>query len=1015
MKSSRNVIYSTNNNYVNSCPTPNINVNAQAGPAGPIGPTGPIGYTGPQGVDGTATNTGATGPTGYTGPTGNIGYTGDTGNTGATGDTGYTGFTGYTGEIGPTGDTGYTGYIGSTGDTGYTGEIGPTGDTGYTGYIGPTGDTGYTGEIGPTGDTGYTGYIGPTGDTGYTGEIGPTGDTGYTGYIGPTGDTGYTGYTGDIGPIGDTGPTGYTGYTGDIGPIGDTGPTGYTGYTGDIGPIGDTGDTGYTGYTGDTGPTGPNAIYENLALNNLYFPYEPLNPLLRLDYAPTIHIYGTGGVSGSFIQMYDSVDGNTTETIFNLTSENNGINDYSLLTMGNGSNTKNITMDGNIGEISANTFSGSTASFNYLTPYNGKLMTFQTGSMLFSSAYPIISQNSDNNYLFNNSTTSTINGATRNVGMGSYALSSLTSGTQNMAFGMYSCSSITSGQDNVGVGYYTLGNATNNYNVAIGSSAGFNVKSGYQNTLIGHEAGYSMTGGYQNTYIGQDSGRNLGQGHQNTLIGSNTTFDIESANYNNSTALGYGATISASNQVVLGTSTETVTIPGKLSGGTASFGYVTGSTASFDYLNFNNFNGGSGNFDYLSVDTLTAGNIYTNTITGSSGSFNYLSLNKLSGNKGLIFNGDASSMTSYNTQGKEVLNFYVESDEYAVLSVGTIDGINSKPIILNGNGVITVSDYADIRNKNNISSADIAISRDTGSTSKPVIYINGGNGYGDISLYKSDFTKSIELDGSVGAITCNTITGGTASFNYINGGTASFDYITGGTASFNYINGGTASFNYLTGSTASFGYIQVNNSSAVNTIKLDGSNGFISYPNTAIYNGGTLNLASIPSQTFSGRFPYTVDLINSFGSLSPGVYSLTNLLSSNYVPVGALCFNFNATPSNAFDNYLSLMIVANNNATYSSILWKADQYSGNGICLSSSNFKIPVVSTPSATNYEVFFPINGLITITPDYPYLHIILCTQLLNNSNWTFNYYLTTQGYGFSPGSTNNNSLSLYLKPLS
>jgi hypothetical protein len=61
MRSSRNIIYSTNNNYVNSCPTPNINVNAQAGPIGPEGPTGPTGYTG---------DTGYTGYTGDTGPTG---------------------------------------------------------------------------------------------------------------------------------------------------------------------------------------------------------------------------------------------------------------------------------------------------------------------------------------------------------------------------------------------------------------------------------------------------------------------------------------------------------------------------------------------------------------------------------------------------------------------------------------------------------------------------------------------------------------------------------------------------------------------------------------------------------------------------------------------------------------------------------------------------------------------------------------------------------------------------------
>ena len=213
----------------------------------------------------------------------------------------------------------------------------------------------------------------------------------------------------------------------------------------------------------------------------------------------------------------------------------------------------------------------------------------------------------------------------------------------------------------------------------------------------------------------------------------------------------------------------------------------------------------------------------------------------------------------------------------------------------------------------------------------------------------------------------------------------------------------------LEGSTSD---ILLYNSSGTNTIKLDGSNGFISYPNTAISSGQALNLSSIPPKTFDQRVPWTVDLINSFGQLSPGLYSLVNLISTNnYSPIGAIAFEFMATPTTR-DSYLSLMIVANNNPSYDSTAWRNNQYTGNGICLSSSNFRIPSGSATS-TSYEASFPVNAMITITPDYRYLHVILCVQLLNQ-NWSFGG-ITDPTYLLSPGSSSTSGLPLYLKPLS
>jgi hypothetical protein len=466
---------------------------------------------------------------------------------------------------------------------------------------------------------------------------------------------------------------------------------------------------------------------------------------------------------------------------------------------------------------------GGTASFNYLIPANGTAMTFLTGSMVFNSAYPIISQNSDNNYLFNNSTTPTITNGTRNVGMGSYALSSLTSGTQNMAFGMYSCSKIQGGQDNVGVGYYTLGNATDNYNVAIGSAAGYNVTVGNRNTLIGYEAGYSMTGGYQNTYIGNDSGRDLGQGHQNTLIGSNTNFDSTSANYNNSTALGYGATITKSNQVVLGTSSETVTIPGNLGFvNTGSFGYVTGGTASFEYIN-----GGTASFGYV-----TGGTASFEYLTGGTASFNYLTpangniMTFLTGS--MLFNSAYPIITGNldNTN-----NFIINNNLQPTITSGTSNtsiGIDSLKSITEGYGNVAFGKGSGIRittGYNNFAMGTVALARVNTSNSNVALgseagsNINGNantavgsnagqyagaGGYNNTFIgYKADVVNS----GSTTTITYHNSTAIgsdskiTASNQIVLGTSAETvtipGWLTGGTAGFNYINGSTASFNYL--------------------------------------------------------------------------------------------------------------------------------------------------------------------------------------------------------------------------
>lgn len=163
---------------------------------------------------------------------------------------------------------------------------------------------------------------------------------------------------------------------------------GCTGPTGQTGPTGPTGPSGQTGPTGPIGPTGSSStIYQNLALDNLYLPYDetipPTNP-------STLQLYGTGGAPGSFIKLYDHLNPNN--PIFIINSVNNGINDYSSLSVGNDSNPSIIYINGDTGQINANIIAS-----NDIKP------------LIDANVMNIDGSTSVNNNLFTNVTTGNIN------------------------------------------------------------------------------------------------------------------------------------------------------------------------------------------------------------------------------------------------------------------------------------------------------------------------------------------------------------------------------------------------------------------------------------------------------------------------------------------------------------------------------------------------------------------------------------------------------------------------------
>ncbi len=101
---------------------------------------------------------------------------------------------------------------------------------------------------------------------------------------------------------------------------------------------------------------------------------------------------------------------------------------------------------------------------------------------------------------------------------------------------------------------------TGGYNVSIGRLA-LPSWAGTQNVGVGLGALPNCIGS-NNTGVGSSTGNTLTIGNNNTLLGSNT--NVSAAGATSQTAIGFGAVCTADNQVRLGTSSDTVSIPGAL-------------------------------------------------------------------------------------------------------------------------------------------------------------------------------------------------------------------------------------------------------------------------------------------------------------------------------------------------------------------------------------------------------------------------------------------------------------------
>lgn len=254
-----------------------------------------------------------------------------------------------------------------------------------------------------------------------------------------------------------------------------------------------------------------------------------------------------------------------------------------------------ITSGSNNIALGSQTLFVNTGGSNNIAIGNAALEGSTTGNnntVIGVSAATLNSSGSDNTAIglgaLNNIGAKSRNTAIGSLAMYNYRGNNTTSTTNNTAIGynaLYGSATFTNntGINNTAVGANALkGNSAANFNVAVGTDAlsdqsfanggiafdAYNVAvgayalwhnqpnstaTGIRNTGIGGRA-LENTWGHENVAVGYNAGVMNTSGYQNTLIGTNTgSFD----GLYNTIALGYNATVNASNKAVIGNSSVT--------------------------------------------------------------------------------------------------------------------------------------------------------------------------------------------------------------------------------------------------------------------------------------------------------------------------------------------------------------------------------------------------------------------------------------------------------------------------
>jgi len=147
------------------------------------------------------------------------------------------------------------------------------------------------------------------------------------------------------------------------------------------------------------------------------------------------------------------------------------------------------------------------------------------------------------------------NGGSNNIAIGRNPLYYITLGSNNISIGGTALHYNTTGNSNIAIGGNSMNlNTTGIENIAIGHDALFRDTTGYGNTAVG---GYSLNltrNGYRNTAFGQYALYSNETGDYNTAVGYSSGPSAMPGSYDlvNTTAIGNGSTVTASNTIHLG-------------------------------------------------------------------------------------------------------------------------------------------------------------------------------------------------------------------------------------------------------------------------------------------------------------------------------------------------------------------------------------------------------------------------------------------------------------------------------
>jgi hypothetical protein len=144
-----------------------------------------------------------------------------------------------------------------------------------------------------------------------------------------------------------------------------------------------------------------------------------------------------------------------------------------------------------------------------------------------------------------------------NLAVGSGAMNGVSTGTKNTALGASAMLSYigTGSDNNTSIGYNNMmGLTTGSLNTSVGAESMTALVTGSSNTSVGNQSLMNTTGS-SNVGVGKGAGTTITSGSNNTMIG--TGANVGTNSLTNTTAIGYNATVVASNTIQLGNTSIT--------------------------------------------------------------------------------------------------------------------------------------------------------------------------------------------------------------------------------------------------------------------------------------------------------------------------------------------------------------------------------------------------------------------------------------------------------------------------